>query len=253
MQWGILANGLRYAILPNNEPADKVSLRLLVGVGSLAETEDELGLAHYLEHLAFNGSKNFPPGTLIETLQGWGMGFGNNVNAHTSFDETVYKLDLPDTQPETLARGLQVIADYAGRLTLSPEEVEKERGVILAEMRDRNSPGYVFGELNLPQRIPAPTLPNVSDWRKEIVEITTAELMRDFYERYYRPANMVLTVVGAVDLEAAVAAIQSEFAALPSEELVSVPVLPPLAPLAEQILSITPKLTRRRQRSTSCP
>ena len=129
--------------------------------------------------------KIFHLGTLIETLQGWGIGFGNQANAHTSFEETVYKLDLPDSTPETLAKGLQVFADYAGRLTIADEEVEKERGVILAEMRDRNSPGLriwrskfaaTYSGTNAAERFPIGT--------KEIVEATTPELMRDFYQRF---------------------------------------------------------------------
>src|SRR5690606_29020364 len=93
--WGRLDNGLRYAVMPNAQPPGQVSLRLHVDVGSLAETQAERGLAHVLEHLAFNGTTNFPPGELNKRLQPLGIGFGSHSNAHTSFDETVYKLDLP--------------------------------------------------------------------------------------------------------------------------------------------------------------
>ena len=97
--WGQLPNGLRYALMPNQQPRDKASIRLLVTSGSMLESEPQRGLAHFLEHMAFNGTAHFPPGTLVNQLQSLGMSFGADTNAHTSFDETVYKLDLPDTKP----------------------------------------------------------------------------------------------------------------------------------------------------------
>ncbi len=97
VKWGILKNGLRYAILPNAEPPKRVSMRLFVDAGSLMENDDQQGLAHFLEHMAFNGTKNFPAGEMVEYFQRLGMGFGNHTNAHTSFNETVYKLELPNS------------------------------------------------------------------------------------------------------------------------------------------------------------
>jgi zinc protease len=218
--WGVLPNGLTYAILPNSEPKDKISLRLLVGVGSLDETDPEQGLAHYLEHLAFNGSEHFPAGTLIERLQEWGIGFGSDANAHTSFEETVYKLDLPDPTPETLAVGLQVIADYAGRLLLLDEEVEKERGVILAEMRDRESPRMrTFRKLYGTLYAGTPVGDRFPIGLKETVEAITTAQMRAFYEKFYRPTNMVLAVTGTIDPAATAVMIAEEFADIPGEPL----------------------------------
>ena len=182
----------------------------------MVEREDEQGLAHYLEHLAFNGSENYPPGKLTEQLQAMGIGFGSHNNAHTGFEETVYKLDLPDAAPETLAIGLTVVSDYAGRM-LQPAEVENERGIILAEMRDREGPGIrtwrvlydaVYNGTNIGQRFPIGL--------KETVEAVTPELMRAFYERWYRPANMVLSVVGAVDPATAEQAVIAHFSDLAS-------------------------------------
>ena len=121
--WGRLPNGLRYVVLPNQEPRSRASLRLVVGSGSLYETEAQRGLAHFLEHMAFNGSTHYAPGTLVEYFQRLGMGFGNDTNASTSFDSTVYLLELPNTQPATLAEGFAVFADYAGGLLIDPNQI----------------------------------------------------------------------------------------------------------------------------------
>lgn len=213
--WGRLDNGLRWCAMTNHQPREKVSIRLQVQSGSLLETEEQRGLAHYLEHLAFNGTAHYPPGELNRRLQPLGIAFGTHSNAHTSFDETVYKLDLPDARPETLAIGLEVIADFAGRMLLLPAEIERERGVIQAEMRDRDSPGFrqrkatfatIFPGLIIPQRFPI--------GEPETVRAATPALIRDYYEAWYRPERMVLTVVGAVDAAAAGAAIRTAFADL---------------------------------------
>ena len=108
--FGALTNGVRYVILPNLEPKDRASLRLLVLSGSLEETEGQRGLAHYLEHMAFNGSTHHPPGTLVEYFQRLGMSFGGDTNAYTSFDRTVFKIELPDVKPATVAEGLNTIS-----------------------------------------------------------------------------------------------------------------------------------------------
>ena len=217
--FGQLDNGLLYAIRNNQEPPDKLSLRLFINAGSLNEQEAERGLAHFLEHLAFNGSEHFPPGTMVETLQRLGIAFGNHSNAHTGFDETVYKLDLPDPQPETLYTGLQVLSDTAGRLLLLPEEVEQEKGVILAEMRDRDGPGIrtsraLFASLYpgtiLPKRFPIGT--------EETVSALDAASIRAFYERCYRPDQMVLSVVGAIDVAEVEKQIRQHFAELSSPD-----------------------------------
>jgi zinc protease len=161
--WGRLPNGIRYVILANREPRARASLRLVVGSGSLYETDAQRGLAHFLEHMAFNGSAHYAPGTLVEYFQRIGMGFGNDTNAQTSFDGTVYLLELPDTQPHTLVEGFQVFADYAGGLLLDPKEIDKERGIILAEKRTRDSVDYrtwvdehefLLAEALFPKRMP---------------------------------------------------------------------------------------------------
>ncbi|MBA3845970.1 MAG: insulinase family protein, partial [Planctomycetes bacterium] len=213
--WGALDNGLRFALMHNEQPRDKVSIRLQVQSGSLQETSPQRGLAHYLEHLAFNGTDNYKPGEVVTMLQAMGIAFGQHSNAHTSFDETVYKLDLPDAQPATIATGLAVMADWAGGMLLLPAEVEKERGIIHAEMRDRNTPDFrqrlalyaaMYPGLVLPDRFPIGT--------QETVGAATVELIRDFYEAWYRPERMVLAVVGAFDPAAVEAQVRAQFAPL---------------------------------------
>src|SRR5882724_9912685 len=118
VRFGTLPNGLRYAVLANAEPKGRASLRLVVDAGSFEESEEQRGLAHFLEHMAFNGSTHYPPGTLVEFFQRMGMSFGGDTNAYTSFDRTQYMLELANTQESTLAEGLRVFVDYAGGLLL---------------------------------------------------------------------------------------------------------------------------------------
>src|ERR1039457_3297829 len=141
-RYGALPNGLRYVVLPNHEPKQRASMRLLVLAGSFGETESQRGLAHFLEHMAFNGSTHYAAGAPAEKLRRLGMGAGADSNASTSFDRTVYQLELPDTAAATLADGLRILADYAGGLLIEPALVEKERGGILGEKRTRDTVGY---------------------------------------------------------------------------------------------------------------
>ncbi|MFB9900631.1 M16 family metallopeptidase [Cerasicoccus arenae] len=217
--FGELPNGLQYAIMPNAEPPDRVSMRLLVKAGSLQETESQRGVAHFLEHMAFNGSEHYAPGSLIEYLQRLGMSFGADTNAHTSFDETVYKLELPEKTPELFHEGLQVLRDYAGGLLLREQEIDMERGVILSEKRDRDSVDYrtfiaywefLFPEALMPQRMPI-------GLDEVITNAPRAEFV-SFYETWYRADNMAVVIVGEVNVEQAVKAITEMFGDLPKAE-----------------------------------
>jgi zinc protease len=198
--WGRLPNGLRYVVLPNKEPRSRASLRLVVGSGSLYETDPQRGLAHYLEHMAFNGSTHYAPGTLVELLQRQGMGFGADTNASTSFDSTVYQLELPNTQPATLAEGFQVLGDYAGGLLIEAQQINKERGIILAEKRARDSVEYrtwvaesefLLGDSLIPKRMPIGLA--------EVIEKAPREQFVDFYNAWYRPENLAVIAVGDFD------------------------------------------------------
>jgi zinc protease len=198
--WGRLPNGLRYVVLPNKEPRSRASLRLVVGSGSLYEADSQRGLAHYLEHMAFNGSTHYAPGTLVEYLQRLGMSFGADTNASTSFDSTVYQLELPNTQPATLAEGFQVLGDYAGGLLIEAQQINKERGIILAEKRARDSVEYrtwvaesefLLGDSLIPKRMPIGLA--------EVIEKAPREQFVDFYNAWYRPENLAVIAVGDFD------------------------------------------------------
>ena len=132
---GTLANGLTWFIHENDEPENRAELRLVVNAGSILEDEDQLGLAHFVEHMAFNGTENFEKQALVDYLESIGMQFGPDVNAYTSFDETVYMLQVPMDDPEVLATAFQILVDWAGGVLFDPEEVDKERGVVIEEWR----------------------------------------------------------------------------------------------------------------------
>ena len=192
-----MPNGLRYVVLPNHEPKGRVSLRLLVLAGSLHEAEDQRGLAHFLEHMAFNGSAHYPPGTLVEFFQRMGMKLGADANAHTNFDHTIYLLDLAHSDDATLAEGLRVFRDDADGLLLRDDEINRERGVILSEKRARDSIGYrtfvarfdaMLGTTLLPRRLPIGLTDVISNAKRE--------RFADFWNTWYRPEKMVLVVVG---------------------------------------------------------
>jgi len=199
-RFGTLPNGLRYVVLANKEPRDRASLRLVVVAGALQEKEDQRGLAHFLEHMAFNGSTHYAPGTLVKFFQRMGMSFGGDTNAYTSFDHTAYMIELPDTKPDTLAEGFRVFADYAGGLLLLDKEVDKERGIILSEKRARDSVeyrqfvaefGFVLDGTLMPQRMPIGLAP--------VIEQSKRDRFVDFYNTWYRPERMAVVVVGDFD------------------------------------------------------
>ena len=137
--FGRFDNGFRYVLMENQRPRDRVSVHLYIRAGSINETDDQQGLAHFLEHMLFNGSTHFPPGELIRYFQSIGMQFGNDANAHTGFDETVYDIVLPAGDKQNLKKGLLVMRDYAEGALLLEAEVEREKAVILAELRSRDS------------------------------------------------------------------------------------------------------------------
>ena len=210
--YGRLANGFRYALMPNRRPQDRVSVHLYIRAGSLNETEAQRGLAHFLEHMLFNGSTHFPPGELIRYFQSIGMQFGNDANAHTSFDETVYDIILPAGDEQNLQQGLLVMRDYAMGALLLEEEVQRESGVILAEMRSRDSSDYrtfkatlqfEFPDLLVSRRLPI--------GETAVVKNADREELKRFYDAWYRPDNMVLVMVGDFSIPLAERLIENQF------------------------------------------
>lgn len=197
IKFGSLSNGMRFAWMANSEPKDRCYARLHINVGSLAEEESELGMAHFLEHMCFNGSRNFPAGTLVEWFQKHGMSFGADTNAKTAFDETIYELDLPKSDAKLIQEGLQVLRDFAGDILLAAKEVEAEKGVIDAEDRERDSAMFrvliqslkiQYAGTRVGDRLPIGTKP-VRD------KFTDASI-RNFYKKWYRPENMTVVIVG---------------------------------------------------------
>ncbi|MGC4071259.1 MAG: insulinase family protein [Nibricoccus sp.] len=199
-RFGKLPNGLRYVVMASHEPKDRASLRLVVFAGSFHENDDQRGLAHFLEHVAFNGSTHYAPGTLVEFFQRMGMSFGGDTNAYTSFDHTAYMLELPNTKSATLDEGFRVFADYAGGLLLLESSINKERGIILSEKRARDSVEYrqhvakyefLFGSTRFPKRMPI--------GEASVIENAQRERFTDFYNTWYRPERMAVIAVGDFD------------------------------------------------------
>ena len=218
--FGSLPNGLRYMILPNAEPPNRLSVRLHIAAGSLMEKDDQRGLAHFLEHMVFNGTKRFKDANqLIREMQGRGIAFGAHVNAYTSFDETVYMLDLPDIKPDTLELCFNIMRDFADGALLSEEEINAERGVILSEKGSRDSVGYrmmqqQFGAL-LPDSLIAKRFPIGEE---EVIKDAPRERFTDFYNSYYIPRNMTFVVVGNIDPKAMEKKITSTFSSMENPE-----------------------------------
>ncbi|MCR6631887.1 MAG: insulinase family protein [Magnetospirillum sp.] len=212
--FGRLDNGLRYVILPHGKPAGRVHLSLDVQAGSLMETDEQAGLAHYLEHMAFNGTRNFPPGALIPFLQRHGMGFGGDVNAHTAHTETVFTLDLASADQGELATGLKILRDVADGILLQEPEVEKERGVILAEKSARDSEKARLGRQLREALFGGTRFVNEPIGREEVLRAADGAALRRFYEAWYRPERMIVVVVGQVEREAVRPLVEQAFADL---------------------------------------
>jgi len=200
---GKLKNGFTYYIRKNTEPEKRVTMYLGIKVGSILETEKERGLAHFLEHMNFNGLKHFPKNELIDYLQKAGVRFGSDLNAYTSFSETVYQLPIPSDDPELLKNGLQVMRDWAQDAMLQSDEIDKERGIIMEEMRGSRGAGQRIQDQMLPllfngslysERLPIGT--------EEVVTGFDHKLIRDFKDRWYRPDLQSIIIVGDVDAQA---------------------------------------------------
>jgi len=207
-----LPNGLRVWIRHNETPPDRVSMYLHVGSGSLNEEEDERGLAHFLEHMAFNGSEHFPPGELVKYFESIGLRFGSDQNAYTSFNETTYTLTLPDTDRETVDKGLLCLSDFAFRLSLLPEEVDKERGVILEEVRARKGVGQRIRDKLMPIVLPGSRVAErLPIGKEEVIAKATRDLLAGYYRRWYRPDNTTLLIVGDADADMVLELVRERF------------------------------------------
>ncbi|HEX3186956.1 MAG TPA: insulinase family protein [Pyrinomonadaceae bacterium] len=214
---GKFPNGLRYYILANKKPEKRAELRLVVKAGSVLEDDDQRGLAHFVEHMAFNGTKNFPKHDLIAFIESLGMRFGADLNAYTSFDQTVYMLQVPTDKPEAMDRAFQVLEDWAHNVSFEPAEIEKERGVVMEEWRLSRGAGMRITEKLFPiafkgsryaERMPI-GLP-------EIIQHGKPERLVQFYKDWYRPDLMAVVAVGDFDKAAIQKLINTHFGSLPA-------------------------------------
>jgi zinc protease len=213
---GVLDNGLRFYIRENAAPGGRAQLRLVVKAGSAHESDEQKGVAHYLEHMMFNGTQRYPANELVQVLQRFGAEFGPDINAYTSYEETVYMLELPTDDPDTVATGFDVLREWATAATIDPAEVDLERGVLVEEwrLRDQGFWGRYFAEVTdlllagtpydgrLPLAAPAD------------VEATTPEALRSFYTDWYRPDLMAVVAVGDFDADDIEALIRDGFAGI---------------------------------------
>ncbi len=212
---GELPNGFTYYIRRNTEPKNRVYMYLVNKVGSILEEEQERGLAHFMEHMNFNGTTHFPKNELVNYLQHAGVKFGADLNAYTSFDETVYQLPLPADNPEIIKNGYQIMRDWAQEATLDPKEIDQERGVILEErrlgkdaqqrMRDQYFPLLLNGS-RYAERLPIGT--------EEVLKNFSPEVIRKFYKDWYRPNLQALIVVGDIDVKETEQSIRAKFSDL---------------------------------------
>ncbi len=198
--YGVLDNGMRYALKAHATPKGEAAMRLMVDVGAGDERDDEEGAAHFVEHMAFNGSTNIPEGALIPALERLGLAFGADTNAETSLDYTMYKLDLPKLDPETVDTSLKILREIAGELIIAPEAVERERGIMISEYQVRNSPVRRRVEKFLSNSLPDPRLGERLTAEPAALQGLSAETLRGFYHGFYRPERTTLVIVGDFDV-----------------------------------------------------
>ncbi|XHS76911.1 M16 family metallopeptidase [Burkholderiaceae bacterium UC74_6] len=212
LRFGKLANGMTYVIARNKTPPGKATVRLRIAAGSMMESENQRGLAHFLEHMAFKGSKHVPEDEMIRILERHGLSFGADTNAYTTFGETGYVLEIPKVSDETVDTVMFLLREVAGNLNITQEAIERERGVILGEERVRNTPQTAMTEYiahkmfdgqKLPDRIPIGLIPVLKGAQR-------ADFV-DFYQAFYRPELATLVVAGDIDPDAMEARIKAKF------------------------------------------
>lgn len=209
---GTLPNGMKYYIKKNVKPEKKVEMRLAINTGSILEDDNQQGLAHFMEHMNFNGTKNFPGNKLVDALETVGIKFGQHLNAYTSFDETVYMLPVPLDKPGNLDLGMKVIEDWAFNALLTDEEINKERGVVLEELRlglgadkrmmDKWLPKMMYNS-HYANRLPI--------GKKDVLETFKPDVIRKFHKDWYRPDLMALAIVGDINVDEIEKKIKADF------------------------------------------
>lgn len=214
VSFGRLSNGMRYAIIPHNQPPNRVSLYLNVQVGSLMEEEHEQGFAHFVEHMAFNGSKNFPAGSLIPFFQDNGMSFGGDTNAHTSLHETVYKLNLAKNDKQSIQSGLNILRDFADGILFEEHEVAEEIGVILSEKKVRDSEAARNREERQAFMYPNTVFTQSIIGSEAHIKSANSQNLSAFYNKWYTADRMMLVAVGSVQIKQLESMIKATFSSI---------------------------------------
>ncbi|MDR2245364.1 MAG: insulinase family protein, partial [Treponema sp.] len=216
---GVLENGFSYRILQNSYPENRIFLRLVVKAGSVLEAYNERGIAHLVEHMAFNGSAHFSENQLVDYFETLGMAFGPEVNAYTSFDETVYRLEIPADNPEALGTSLTVISDWASGLTFDEAELEKERGVVLEEWRLGRGVNGRAGDALLPFLFPfSRYAARMPIGKPDIIRNAPRDRIVNFYKKWYRPELMTLIIVGDANGALLEQAVKGRLSSIPASE-----------------------------------
>ncbi len=213
VRFGTLPNGLRYAIMHNETPSDGVAMRMRIGSGSLQERDEEQGLAHFLEHMAFRGSTNIPDGEVVHMLERQGLQFGPDTNAFTAQDETVYMFTFPRSDATALNTGLSLFREIGERLNLAPAAIEAEKGVVLSEERLRDTPPYRTTKANIDAMLDGTRAPQ--RWpigKVDMIKAANHDRLERYYRANYRPDNATLIIVGKIDPAAVEAKIRTMFA-----------------------------------------
>jgi zinc protease len=211
-----LSKGLTVYLRANDRPGGSAEMRLVINAGSAQQEPDQSGTAHFLEHMMFNGTTKFPSNDLITTLRGFGMSFGADVNASTSYDETVYELTVPTSKPANVATGLDVLHEWLSAATLDPAEVDHEKGVILDEWRqsDQTFSGRVGNALDAMMLQGSQYIDREPIGTEQAINAMTPDLLRRFYDTWYRPDNAALVVVGDIDVDQIESEIRDRFESL---------------------------------------
>jgi zinc protease len=212
VRFGRLANGMRYALMHNATPTGQASFRLRFAAGSLMETEAQQGLAHFLEHMAFNGSTHVPGGDMVKILERLGLAFGADTNASTDWTETVYKLDLPKSDAGTVDTSLMLLREVASELAIAQPSMDRERGVVLSEERQSDTPSYraFVARMGffLPGQLVSHRLPI---GKVKVIQTADRSQIEDIYQKYYRPDRATFIAVGDFDVDAMEAKVKARF------------------------------------------
>ena len=213
IRYGQLDNGLRYAILQNDTPPNTASIRMAFNVGSMVEDDDQRGLAHFIEHMAFNGSENVPEGEMVALLERYGLQFGPDTNAGTNREYVVYQLDMPEVDDETIDTGLFIMRETASNLTLDIGAIDRERDVILSEERVRNTPVRRWSNALMEFRYPGSLVAQRDAIGiPEVIRTAPREAFARYYDEFYRPDRAMLVIVGDIDVDRVEAEIASVYA-----------------------------------------